>query len=240
MSGVRKQVPGVDEPLRSMAGLRRPGRRSFERTPIDRTRIHGATALLAALATGLLSAPNAVAQTSPTIEQITAEANARSAAGMPDVEVEAWIDQAMEQAGLTVRKPPESWDVYGQARWERELLQDAADTGQAPQLQAASPAPRQHSGAGSDSTPAASPADGPGSADSGTQGGPEVAMEPTAEGRGEERSGRHAQEQGGPATTYYVYQQGLGTSPPVRLSAPAQDAGAAEAEKVSERSRSTD
>ncbi len=194
--------------------------------------------LLISLAGSLLPSPEARAQAAPTIEQITAEANTRSAAGMPDAEVEAWIDQALEQAGLTVRKPPESWDVYGQARWEQELLLDAAEPGQAPQLQAASPA--------IDPTQAAGPVDGLGRADSGTQSGQDVAMEPqAAEGRGEairERSSRQTEEQGGPAATYYVYQQqGPGTSQPVRLSEMAPDASAADAGGApSEGFRSTD
>lgn len=51
---------------------------------------------------------------------IAAEATARSASGMPEADVEAWMQNAMRQAGLAVRAPPASWDVYGQAHWDRE------------------------------------------------------------------------------------------------------------------------
>lgn len=94
---------------------------------IESTGIRGKTALPLTLLAGLLIGPGAHAQqamssrqqVAMTVDEITAEANARSAAGTPAADVEAWIEQAMDQAGLSVRKPPESWDVYGQARWNR-------------------------------------------------------------------------------------------------------------------------
>lgn len=100
--------------------------------------IGGRVALPITVLVGLLAAPGVHArqdvaqdvasrqQVAMTVEEITAEANARSAAGMPAAEVEAWIQQALSQAGLSVRKPPpESWDVYGMARWNREAAKRA-------------------------------------------------------------------------------------------------------------------
>jgi len=107
-------------------------------------------ALLLALAFGgaIVAGAHAQEATPPvqpvavTVEQITAEANARTAAGMPAADVEAWIGQAMTQAGLSVREPPERWDVYGQARWDRESAAHAQAAGGSDDAQAQA-APRQ-------------------------------------------------------------------------------------------------
>lgn len=110
----------------------------------------GRTALSTAFLVGLLAGPAAAnaqqsessrQQVALTIEDITAEANARSAAGVPAAEVEAWILRAMDQAGLSVREPPESWDVYGLARWNREAeaRADAAPGPHDPPQRAAQP-----------------------------------------------------------------------------------------------------
>lgn len=114
--------------------------------PIPSLHVHDRPLPPIAFAIGLLACAGAQAQQPPsmhqpvaaTVEQITAEANARSAAGMPAAEVETWIEQAMRAAGLSVREPPESWDVYGQARWDRESAMDAqADVSGDTQMQAA-------------------------------------------------------------------------------------------------------
>jgi hypothetical protein len=54
------------------------------------------------------------------IDQVTAEANARTKAGQPAEDVEAWMAEQLARAGMTVESAPPSWDVYGSAKWEQE------------------------------------------------------------------------------------------------------------------------
>ncbi|MFC3715143.1 hypothetical protein ACFONC_03135, partial [Luteimonas soli] len=54
------------------------------------------------------------------IDQVAAEANARTRAGQPAEDVEAWMATQLEQAGMTVESAPPAWDVFGSAKWEQE------------------------------------------------------------------------------------------------------------------------
>lgn len=54
------------------------------------------------------------------VDQVAAEANARIQAGQPAEDVEAWLGEQLQQAGMTVQTAPPSWDVFGSAAWEQE------------------------------------------------------------------------------------------------------------------------
>lgn len=73
------------------------------------------------IATFLVLGMAQAAQPSPeTVDEIVAEANRRSKAGQSAEEVESWMAEAMQRAGVSVKRKPPSWDVYGVARWAQE------------------------------------------------------------------------------------------------------------------------
>lgn len=78
----------------------------------------GAAALLLTSHSALAQGP--AAPTPQTVDAIVEEANRRTRSGEDPEAVEAWMTAAMEQAGVTVKKRPEPWDVYGMARWIQE------------------------------------------------------------------------------------------------------------------------
>lgn len=179
-----------------------------------------ASALIFTIATTLLIGRAAKAQQSFTpqqadlaIEKIAAEANARIAAGVPDADVEAWMSQAVTQAGMTVKKKPENWDVYGQASWGQEVSQDEEK-----QPEYREPGELGNMGG----LPTREPVDGRQQTHSETEGHGNDPLYPEAsnEGLGHRvrgRSGGHAQEQSSPPVVDYVFKGGLGATGSTQL-----------------------
>lgn len=192
----------------------------FKQSPVDFMNFCAAACLICAIATTLLTGREAHAQQGFTsqpqadlaIEKIAAEANARIEAGVPDVEVEAWMKQAMTEAGMTVKKKPESWDVYGQASWEQEVSQDE----KAPKYRE----PEELANIGG--LPTREPVDGSQQTHTETEGRGNDSLHPQASDEGlghrvRDRSGGHAQEQGSSPTPDYVFNGRLGATGPARL-----------------------
>jgi hypothetical protein len=70
------------------------------------------------------------------IEQVLQEANTRAQAGASAAAVDQFVSQKLEAAGIQVEPEPPAWDVYGRARWRREMsaspMQTAIDTSALP------------------------------------------------------------------------------------------------------------